>query len=116
MSEPYPARWLGEELVTRLNPFLTPLGFLSGDALVWKGSPQETSASVTWKRESEELTVRYEFWGGRLVVYLKHGGSVLWTADAVVRFNEALHHAHLFIGERDLNSLRSSTGRSPDPS
>lgn len=99
MREPYPARWLGEQLLSRLEPVLLAHGFMSGDALVWEGSPQETSTSVTWKRAGEELTVRYEFWGGRLAVSLKREGHELWGAEAAVHFNEAVARAATIIGD-----------------
>lgn len=99
MSEPYPARWLGEQLLSRLGPVLLAHGFISGDALALEGSPQETSTSVTWKRTSEELTVRYEFWGGRLAVFLKREGHELWGTEAAVHFNEATARAAAMIGD-----------------
>lgn len=99
MADSYPARWLGEQLVSRLDDALIPHGFVSGDALVWEGSPQETLTSVTWKRADEELTVRYEFWGGHLAVSLKREGHELWGAEAAVHFNEAVARAATIIGD-----------------
>ncbi len=100
MSEPYPARWLSEQLVARLSPVLAPLGFQSGNALVWEGAPQETVVTAAWKRADEELTARYEFWGDRLLVSLKSRGHEQWSASAVVHFNETIAAAESMIGEK----------------
>lgn len=100
MSEPYPAQWLGEQLLARLDPVLAPQGFQSGDALVWEGTPQETLATATWKRGNDELTVRYEFWGGRLVLCLKSIGIELWRVEEVVHFNGAAATAESIIGKK----------------
>lgn len=100
MSEGFPAKWLGEQLVARLNPVLALFEFQSGVVLVWDGSPQETVAMATWKRQYDELTVRYEFWGGLLRLSLKEGGTERWTTDAVVHYNEAVATAESMIGER----------------
>jgi hypothetical protein len=98
MGEGYPARWLGEQLVARLDPVLARQGFQSGEALVWDGSPQETLATATWKRDNDELTVRYEFWGGRLVLCLKSIGIERWRVEDVVHFNEAVVSVESIIG------------------
>ena len=100
MSEPYPARWLSEQLVARLNSVLAPLGFQSGNALAWEGAPQETVAMATWKRQYDELTVRYEFWGGLLRLSLKEGGTERWSTETVVHNKEAVATAESIIGER----------------
>lgn len=80
--------------------FLLARGSSLGDALDWEGSPQETLATATWKRESDELTVRYEFWGGRLVLCLKSIGVERWRVEEVVHFNGAAATAESIIGEK----------------
>jgi hypothetical protein len=55
---------------------------------------------ATWKRQDEELTVRYEFWGGRLLVSLKSRGHEQWRTEAAVHFNKATATAESIIGEK----------------
>lgn len=111
MSEGFPAQWLGEQLVARLNLVLAPLGFQSGVGLVWEGTPQETMSMATWQCQDDDLTVRYEFWGGLLRLSLKEGGTERWTTEAVVHHNEAVRQASNLIEERLL--LHSSLGHRP---